>query len=93
LQTLIAAAQDLPPLEQLELVSIISQSLYHNYRQTQHAQSFWLPTTIEQLVQAQQPAPVTHLDDLKAPFWPADESADDFIAYVYQQRHEDRLRD
>jgi hypothetical protein len=29
---------------------------------------------------------------LKGNFWPEDESADDFIEYIYQQRREDSLR-
>ena len=93
LQTLIEAAQELSPLEQLNLISVISQSLYHNYRQTQPAADFWEPPTLEQLVQAQQTRPITDIASLGGSFWPEDESADDFIEYIYQQRHEDRMRD
>jgi hypothetical protein len=89
LQTLIDAAQELSPLEQLELISALSQSLHRNYQQTA---DFWEPKTLEQLIQAQQTQPITNIADL-AGFWPQEESVDDFIEYIYQQRHEDRLRD
>lgn len=89
LQTLIDAAQELSPLEQLELISALSQSLHRNYQQTV---DFWEPKTLEQLIQTQQTQPITNIADL-AGFWPQEESVDDFIEYIYQQRHEDRLRD
>lgn len=53
---------------------------------------FWEPKTLEQHIQAQLTRPVTDIADLVADFWPEEESADDFIAYIYQQRREDCLR-
>lgn len=91
LQTLIEAAQE--PLEKLSLISIVSQSLYHNYQQTQTAVDFWEPQTLEQLIQAQQTKRITDIAKLGGDFWPEDESANDFIEYIYQQRCEDCLRD
>jgi hypothetical protein len=91
-QTLIDAAQKLSLLEQLELISTISQSIHRNYQQTQPTVDFWEPKTLEQHVQAQLTRPVTDIADLVADFWPEEESADDFIAYIYQQRREDCLR-
>ena len=89
LQTLIDAAQELSPLEQLDLISTISQSLHRNYQQTV---DFWEPKTLAQLIQAQQTQSITNIADW-AGFWPEEESVDDFIEYIYQQRREDRLRD
>ena len=93
LQTLIDAAQQLSLLEQLNLISILSQSLHRNYQQTQPAMDFWEPQTLEQVIQAQQTQPITDIASLRGNFWPEDESADDFIEYVYQQRRDDCLRD
>ena len=93
LQTLIDAAQQLSLLEQLNLISILSQSLYRNYQQTQPAMDFWEPQALEQVIQAQQTQPITDIASLRGSFWPEDESADDFIEYVYQQRRDDCLRD
>jgi hypothetical protein len=89
LQNLVEAAQELSPLEQSELISTISHSLHRNYQQTV---DFWEPKTLEQLIQAQQTQPITNIADL-AGSWPEEESVDDFIEYIYQQRREDRLRD
>lgn len=50
---------------------------------------FWQPQTVEQRIQAQQTQPVADIADLRADFWPEDESADDIIEYIYQQRRED----
>ena len=93
LQTLIEAAQELSPLEQLNLISAISQSLYRSYRQMQPELDFWQPQTLEQLAEAQQTQPIVDIACLAAGFWPEDESADDLIDYIYRQRREDRLRD
>jgi len=91
-QALVDAAQELSPLEQLELISTISQSIHRNYQQTQLAVDFWEPKTLGQHIQAQLTQPVTNIADLVADFWPEEESANDFIAYTYQQRREDCLR-
>ena len=93
LEDVIDTAQGLPPLEQLELISRLSQSLRRSYLHIQPTQDFWEPKTIDQLTQTQQPSPVTDMADFRADFWPEDESADDLIDYVYQQRQEDRSRD
>jgi len=92
LQTLIDVAQQLPPLEQLNLIRILSQSLYRSYQPMQPAEGFWEPQTLEQLTQAQRTPPITDIASLKGNFWPEDESADDFIEYIYQQRRKDSLR-
>ena len=48
---------------------------------------------MEDLVRAQNKQPVTNIADLAADFWPEQETADDIIEYLYQQRQEDRLKD
>jgi hypothetical protein len=90
LETLIEAAQGLSPLEQLNLIGALSESLRRDYQQLLAAKDFWEPPTLEQLVAAQQTQPVTSIADLAAEFWPENESADDIVEYVYQQRREDR---
>jgi hypothetical protein len=92
LQALIEAAQELSPLEQLNLISAVSQSLHRNYQRLQPRVDFWHPQTLEQHIQAQQTQPITDIADLQVSFWPEEESADDIIEYIYQQRQEDRLR-
>jgi len=73
-------------VEQLELIRVISQSLQHNHLSSP---DFWQPKTLEEMVSAQQP--VSNIADLGADFLPENESADEMIEYIYQQRREDRL--
>jgi len=89
LQDLIGAAQKLSPLERLDLIRAISQSLQRAY--VEGDADFWHPETLEQHVRTQNAPVITDISELKADFWPEDESADDLIAYIYQQRNEDRL--
>ncbi len=48
-----------------------------------------LPDAVE-LARIQRVSPVRDVAELKADFWPDDESVDDFIAYTDRQRREDR---
>ncbi len=91
LQTLIDEAQQLPPLEQLNLIRTLLQSLSRSYEHAQPTEDFWAPQSLEELVQSQQTEPVTDISILKGDFWPEDESTDDFLAYIYQQRCEHRF--
>jgi len=93
LKSIAVSVQQLPVAEQLELMQVISESLYRNYHHILHTMSFKQTKTIEQLVQEQQKTPITDLTALAVDFWPENESVDDFIEYTYHQRQEDRLRD
>ncbi len=83
-ERVLQAAQHLSPVEQLELIQAISQSLLRQYRQTE---SDAIPPHVKRT------APVTDLAQLAADFWPEDESADDINDYIAQQRREDRMKD
>ncbi len=89
LQDLIGAVQKLSPLERLDLIRALSRSLQRAY--VEGDADFWHPKTLKQHVEAQDTPVITDISQLKADFWPKDESADDVIAYIYQQRSEDRL--
>ena len=91
LQTLISSAEKLSPVEQVELIRAVSQFLYQSYLPQIPKTDFWQPLTIEEIVERQQTPPVQNISALRADFWPEEESADDFIAYIYQQRKEDNL--
>ena len=94
LKTLIEEAQELSPSEQLELIHVISLTLSHNYEErSSKKEDFWKPKTLEEIILSQQVSPVTNIDELAGDFWPEDESVDDFIDYIYQQRREDCLKD
>lgn len=91
LQALIHSAEQLAPIEQVELINAISSLLHRHYQQESQSVDFWQPQPIESIVVAQQTRPVSDISALKADFWPEDESADDFIEFVEQQRQEDYL--
>ncbi len=92
LKSIIGSIRQLPVVEQLELMHMMSQSLYLNYQHTLLTKNFKQKKTIKQLVKAQQKTPVSNLTELVVDFWPEEESIDDFIDYTSQQRQEDRLR-
>jgi hypothetical protein len=91
LETLIKSAQKLSPFEQVELIRAVSQFLYQSYQKELSTTDFWTPLSIEEIVQAQQTPIVDDISTLAVDFWPADETVDDFIEYIYQQRREDSL--
>jgi hypothetical protein len=93
LQSIIDAAQELSPLEQLQLIEAVSEFLQLKYQITRSTGDFWGPQSVEELVRAQNRQPVTNIADLAADIWPEQETADDIIEYLYQQRQEDRLKD
>ena len=53
--------------------------------------NFWQPQPIDSIVASQQTQPVSDLSTLQADFWPENESADDVIAFIEQQRREDKI--
>jgi len=93
LQTLIVSAQQLSFFEQVELIRAVSRFLSQNYRKKESETEFWQSRTIEDIIQTQQTQPVQDISTLQVGFWPEQETADDFIDYIYQQRKEDGLSD
>jgi hypothetical protein len=84
-QGVLDAAQQLSPVEQLQLIQALSQVLQRRYEQTPPMDT--IPASVRRS------QPVTDLDQLAADFWPEDESADDINAFIAQQRAADRLSD
>jgi hypothetical protein len=92
-QAVVAAAQQLSPTEQLEVIQALTRVLQEHYssapaRSPRSDESMIdLPPTVRR-------APlVTNLRDFAADFWPTDETADDINDYVAQQRAADRQHD
>jgi hypothetical protein len=91
LQILIEKARKMPLPEQFELIISLSQSLYHMCYPAND--DFKKSLTVQELIEKQKTKPVTDIANLGADFWPEEESADDVIRYIYEQRREDRLKD
>ncbi len=87
-QDLIEASQRLTPIEQLQLLTALTESVYHASLQSAgNAQVQGTPHTINRT------PPVIDLDSFVADFWPENETADEFSEFIYQQRQADRLAD
>jgi hypothetical protein len=93
LQALIAEIQELSPSEQWELIHTISFVLSRRSQKTFAQEDIWKSTSLEEIIASQGVLPMTNIEDLAGDFWPENESADDFITYIYQQRREDRVKD
>ncbi len=88
LQPLINTVQGLPLKDQAELIGEVLQLLQTRYGEINIRQQ--LEFTYEILENHHHPA--TDIRELKAEFWPEDESADDIIDFIYEQRKNDRLQ-
>ena len=81
LQDLIEASQELTPVEQVQLLSALTESLYHYHVQDQQ------DTSLQDSIHAlNRTPPVDDLSQFVADFWPPDETADDLNDFIYQQR-------
>ena len=52
---------------------------------------FWREPTLADLIADQSPRVIQSLDDFAAPWWPDDESADAFVAFVADSRAETEI--
>jgi hypothetical protein len=91
LEAAIAAIKPLSATERLQLLQILMQSdLTSNPPIDLKALSlqFWQGTSLQQLRATPPPTIVDNLKDLAADFWPAEDSIEDFLAFLRQQRQE-----
>lgn len=88
---ILEAARTLPPREQLELLQGIAQSLAETLENPLNTASteFRSQRSIEELAQARDVPVVTDVHTLAMPEWPDDETVDDLISFVQEQRAAD----
>ncbi len=91
LQPLITTVQQLPLTEQLELIGKVSQMLQIRYGKTNIRQDSSHTEIPDEFIKNAYSV-VNDIRELKADFWPEDESADDIIDFIYEQRKKDRLQ-
>lgn len=91
LEAAIAAIQPLSPTERQQLLQILTQSdsvsNSHPDINVLSAQ-FWQGISLQQLRTTQSPTTVHSLKDLAAEFWPAEDSIEDFLAFLRKQRQD-----
>ncbi|MDX2242920.1 MAG: hypothetical protein NW224_19750 [Leptolyngbyaceae cyanobacterium bins.302] len=91
LQAAIAAIQPLSPTERRQLLQILTQSDSALEPQTDLktlSAQFWQGSTLQQLRATQTPRTVHNFKELTADFWPVDDSIEDFLTFLHQQRQE-----
>jgi hypothetical protein len=91
LQAAIAAIQSLSSIERRQLLQILAQSDSALGSQTDLrtlSTQFWQGSTLQQLRATQTPTTIHNFKDLKANFWPAEDSIEDFLTFLHQQREE-----
>jgi hypothetical protein len=85
----IAAIQPLSFTERQQLIEILLQSdlcLNSPTELRTLSTQFWEGTTLNQLLATKTPASVHNIKDLVADFWPEEDSIDDFLTFLRQQR-------
>ena len=88
LRAIISKAKGLSPEEQIELINAISQSLQNKLPE---AKEFWQSRSLQELYKKQPVQVFQNIDDFASDFWPKEESTDEFIEFIWKQRHEDLL--
>ena len=63
--------------------------LIHTAEEDEPITDFWKNRSPDEMLQTAPISPVSDISDLASDFWPEDESADDLIDYIYQQRKEE----
>jgi hypothetical protein len=89
LEAAIAAIQSLSPTEREQLLQILIQSDSSSNSQTDLktlSTQFWQGTTLNQLLTIQTPTTVDNLREFTADFWPEEDSIEDFLIFLRQQR-------
>jgi hypothetical protein len=89
LEVAIAAIQPLSPTERQQLIQIMTQSEPSSNSPTNISAlsaQFWQGTTLQQILERQTPTTVHNLTDFAADFWPEEESIEDFLSFLRQQR-------
>lgn len=92
-QMVVAAAQQLSPTEQLEVIQAITRVLQQRYPNATPRPAVSGEATIVLPATIRRTPLVTDLRTFAADFWPEDETADEINTYLAQQRAADRLLD
>ncbi len=91
LEAAIAAIGALSPTERQQLLQILIQDEFIEHSPTElevlNAQ-FWQGISLGQLRTTQTPTTVHNLKDLAADFWPEEDSIEDFLTFLQEQRQE-----
>ena len=91
LEVAIAAIQSLSPAERQQLLQILIEGDSSSNSQTDLkmlSNQFSQGVTLQQLLTTQTPTTVDNIKDLAADFWPKEDSIEDFLSFLQQERKE-----
>jgi hypothetical protein len=88
LEAAIAAIQPLSSEERQQLLQVLVQGNSQTVTLRELSSQFRQGTTINNLLAVQTPTTVRDLKDLAAEFWTEEDSEEEFLAFLRQQRHE-----
>jgi hypothetical protein len=91
LQQTVDMARALTPGEQLELLNVLADLIQQNSLLEAQSQEFWQTPTLQTLLDQQQPPIVYGLEPLRIDFWAEEEPEEEFLNFLYQQRHKNAL--
>ncbi len=84
----IAAIQQLSSIERQQLLQILTQNSNSQPDLQTLSNQFLQGITLKQLLANHSPTTVDNLKDLAADFWPEEDSIEDFLTFLGQQRQE-----
>jgi hypothetical protein len=87
LQAAIIAIQPLTPPERQQLLQLLTQNTPITLLK-QLSNQFWQGTPIAQILLNQTPITLRKISDLKADFWPEEDSIEDFLLFRKNQQQE-----
>ena len=91
LKAAIAAIQPLSLEERQQLLQILNQDASFNTQATELitlSTQFWQGISLTRLFDHQTPRTISNIQDLAIDFWPQEESEEDFLHFLRQQRQE-----
>lgn len=91
LENVIAAVKTLSPIERIQLLQILTEEATISKEETPLRAlggKFWQGDTIEEITARQSPKTFSAQNNLAADFWPEEESVEDFLQFLKQQRQE-----
>lgn len=91
IQRIVDTARSLSLLEQLELLQALSTIIQQTNRLETQSNHFWKAQSIDQLIEEQQSPIVSDLSLLGIDFWMNDESNDEFLAFLHQERQAESI--
>lgn len=91
LERIVNIARSLSLIEQLELLQALSGIIHQTNLLEIQNHDFWRTRSVDSLVEEQQPPVISDLTALGIDFWMNDESTDEFLRFLQQQRHAESI--